>query len=116
MLAYASYHKRGVSMRRNRPLIGFPCFEIVASASILLMTGSGSISTPSLSDRGKPVNCFPSPRQAMVSRGFLPAYPGSLDRRTGLPVPFQADVGDYGSSVPMQGKFPCLGHPVVSAK
>src|SRR5690349_9415966 len=105
MLAYASYHKRGVSMRRNKPLICFPCFEIVASASILLITVSGSISTPSLSDDVKLVNSSPSPIQAVVSREFLLAYPGLLDHRTGLPVPLQADVGYYGRSVPIQRGF-----------
>lgn len=62
-------------MRRNSPLICFPCCEIVASASNLLMTVSGSISMPSLSDSGKPGKLLPFPSAASVSWGLLSTYP-----------------------------------------
>src|SRR6266516_2904764 len=61
----------GASIRRNRPFIRFPCFEMVVSASNLLITVAGSISTPSLS-----VNCWlrkllPFPPIAEVSDVLL---------------------------------------------
>src|SRR5260370_21488937 len=102
MLAYASYHRRGVCRRRNRPLICFPCFEIVASASNLLITVAGSISTPSLSVGGKLGKLPPFPPDSVGFAWITPHLSCCWHRRNGLPVPLQADVGYYGSSVTMQ--------------
>src|SRR6266487_3143264 len=49
MVSDLSCHKIGASIKRNKPLSRFPCFEMVVSASNLLMIVAGSISTPSLS-------------------------------------------------------------------
>src|SRR5260370_40273505 len=95
MLAYASYHRRGVCRRRNRPLICFPCFEIVASASNLLITVAGSISTPSLSVGGKLGKLPPFPPDSVGFAWITPHLSCCWHRRTGLPVPLLPVVEIY---------------------
>src|SRR6266568_3879519 len=106
MLAYASYHKRGVSIKRNKPLICLPCCEIVASASNLLVTVAGSISTPSLSDVGKLGKLLPFPPDHVGFMEITLHLSRYRYRRNGLPASLQADIGYYGSSVTMQGDCP----------
>jgi hypothetical protein len=65
-------------MRRKRPLIRFPCCEIVPSASNLLITIAVSISSTSLSliigfDKAATL----PPRQGQVSQELLLAYPSA---------------------------------------
>src|SRR5215467_11075346 len=72
MLAYASYHSMGSSIKRKSPLIRFPCCEIVPSASNRLITVAVSISTTSLSL----IICFDKattlpPRQGRFCKSYL---------------------------------------------
>src|SRR5450755_555057 len=75
MFAYASYHRRGVVTSRNKPLILFPCLEMVPSACNLLMAVSGRISIPSLSLIMKLGKLLPFPLRDAVSCRLLHTYP-----------------------------------------
>src|SRR5260370_15072208 len=79
MLAEASCHTIGLSINRNNPLMRFPCCEIVASASNLLITVAGSISTSSLSvDRKHRKSVSLPPRQGRFRGNYFPLIPLSV--------------------------------------
>src|SRR5712692_6796651 len=115
MLAYASYHKMGSSIRRNRPLIRFPRCEIVPSASNRLMTVAVSISTTSLSliigfDKAATL----PPRQGRFYKHYCLLIP--------LPVPAcwsAVSITDLHRVIRWLRDLAgcsCLGHPVFTAE
>src|SRR5712692_2133943 len=110
MLAYASNQSTRSSRRRNKPLRGFPCFEMSPSASNLLITVADSISTSSLLVDCQQRKLLPFPLAAVVSAIFLPPYPHASTTSTSLWCslrnPLQAHLGYYGNSVTMQGLLP----------
>src|SRR6266581_2152177 len=97
-------------MRRNNPLMRFPCFEMFPSASNLLITVADSISTSSLLVDCQQRKLLPFPLVVKVSQILRLAYPlasiASTSLWCDLRNPLQAHLGYYGNSVTMQGLLP----------